>query len=249
MLAWCRLVGIKTVLFAESWYPSGGKAEKLKSTLLDRLCTGYLVSGSRAANHFKVRLSLKKPLQIGYSVVDNGHFAQAKTIRVGLPKVILCVARFAPEKDLHTLIRAFRQSQLPAQAWQLKLVGGGPDKAKLVELAGNDTSIHFQDWVSYAELPALYASASVFVLPSAFEPWGLVINEALAAGLACIASDAVGALPDLLPLQPPHCFKAGNVVSLAACLTMVCAEPAHYQRAFPEGFTCEDWAKRFLELS
>jgi glycosyltransferase involved in cell wall biosynthesis len=76
-------------------------------------------------------------------------------------------------------------------------VGGGPDKKKLEQIA-ESTSIEFNDWLSYDKLPELYSAADCFILPSNFEPWGLVVNEAMSAGLPIILSDKVGALPDLL---------------------------------------------------
>lgn len=87
-----------------------------------------------------------------------------------------------------------------------------PDKAKLI-LAGRkdslDTQIQALDettrrridnrgFVAPRDLPELYAQADVFVLPSRHDGWGVVINQALAAGLPIIATDAVGAATDLI---------------------------------------------------
>jgi glycosyltransferase involved in cell wall biosynthesis len=199
MLIWCRLVGIKTLLFAESWYPGNSLFDWLKGLLIRNTVSICFVSGKRAAYHFSKRLRYPAHKIVeGYSVVDNNHFmgVDKPTIPKPTPPQLLCVARHAPEKNLALLIQAFQKSEL-CNTWQLRIIGGGPLKEELKSLitTGN---VQLDDWLSYNKLPEMYASATCFILPSRFEPWGLVVNEAMAAGLPIILSDAVGALPDLL---------------------------------------------------
>jgi 1,2-diacylglycerol 3-alpha-glucosyltransferase len=196
MLVYCRAKGIKTLMFAESWYPGNYIFDKLKGLFIRLTANRCLVSGKRAAEHFRQRLGIKKHKIVeGYSVVDNVHFASSPIAKTH-PRQLLCVARFAPEKNLHTLIEAFKKSEL-SNSWTLRIVGGGPLADGLKALVGN-APILLDHWLHYDELPDMYAAASAFVLPSAFEPWGLVVNEAMAAGLPIVVSDQVGALPDLL---------------------------------------------------
>jgi glycosyltransferase involved in cell wall biosynthesis len=66
------------------------------------------------------------------------------------------------------------------------------------------------------ELPQLFAQADVFVLPSVYDGWGVVVNQALGAGLPILVSDHVGAGHDLvLPGVNGFTFAAGNVTDLA----------------------------------
>ena len=58
--------------------------------------------------------------------------------------------------------------------------------------------VHFLGFRNQTQLPACYALADVFVLPSRYEAWGLVVNEAMCSGLPIIASDKVGAARDLV---------------------------------------------------
>lgn len=197
MLLWCRFNGIRVLMFAESWYPGNGLIDRLKGMLVRFTTDICLVSGKRAAEHFIGRLKYPSSRIVeGYSVVDNQHFASAMTTSKVAPPQLLCVARFAPEKNLQILIEAFQASRL-TNTWQLRLVGGGPLKQEL-EKSIHTPNIKLDNWLSYDQLPTMYAEASFFILPSRFEPWGLVVNEAMAAGLPVILSDAVGALPDLL---------------------------------------------------
>ena len=247
MALWARLHGCRVTLFAESWYPASSRLKDvLKGRLVSALAPTFLVSGVRAHRHFTQRLGIgANRLAIGYSVVDNTHFAAgANAVK---SKTVLCVARFAPEKNLERLVEAFALSALPALGYRLQLVGGGPLRPALEALARRYPWLLLQNWVSYAELPALYGAAEAFVLPSLFEPWGLVVNEALAAGLPVAASTAVGALPDLLGEETTFQFDPEDISAMARTLErLVTAPPAADGRI--HRFTPDTWAAALLAL-
>ena len=196
-LLYAKLRGIKTIVFCESWYTRGIMKDFLKSCLLKAIGTNYFVSGERAYNHFVHRYHMN-PAKVcmGYSVVDNEHFKAKKE----LPKTyLLCVARYSEEKNLEFLIRCFTQSKL-SEKYQLLIIGDGPLKESLQHTI---TSLHtdriiLSGWRTYAELPEIYAGAIACILPSTFEPWGLVINEAMAAKLPILVSNDCGCKSDLL---------------------------------------------------
>jgi glycosyltransferase involved in cell wall biosynthesis len=197
-LIYGRLTNRKVLLFAESWYPSSAFFDKIKSWFLRWCCDGFLVSGERAKEHFINRLHIPaSKVKTGYSVVDNDHFSVANR---PFQQTVLAIGRFAPEKDLETLIKGFSSSNLPSNGWKLVVVGGGPLHETLSALSA-DRPITLLGWQSYNDLPDIYRQASLFVLPSTFEPWGLVVNEAMAAGLPVVLSNDVGCLPDLLDVQ------------------------------------------------
>jgi len=196
MLAWAKLSGRNVLMFAESWYPGGKIKDRFKSWLIRNFTSRLLVSGERAKHFYSDRMGYpQERILTGYSVVDNEHFADWEGEKASPPQ-LLCVARFSGEKRPLMLIRAFKKSKL-AGKWRLLMVGGGPLKTKM-EASSKDANVALVNWLSYGELPGLYGRASCLVLPSSFEPWGLVVNEAMAAGLPLILSDQVGALPDLL---------------------------------------------------
>mgnify|MGYP001819580564 CR=1 FL=1 len=200
---WLKQKGIDTYMFAESWYAGKDFIDSLKGRFLKSFVKGVFVSGTNAERHFLTRLKFSgKRLRVGYSVVDNSHFhyvrslASVKKATSNKP-VLLCVARYAEEKNLTLLIAAFEASKL-ASNWQLQLVGGGPLKDKLQDNILRPDTVKLMSWQGYDDLPLLYQNASCFILPSQFEPWGLVVNEAMAASLPIIISDACGCFPDLL---------------------------------------------------
>ncbi len=201
-LLYARLNGIKTIVFCESWYTRGKVKDFFKSLLLKSIGNRFFVSGQRAYEHLihSYHIQAGKIMQ-GYSVVDNNHFERIqKTEHNHTKKQLLCVARYSKEKNIEFLIRCFAKSTIH-KTHTLLLVGDGPCKAELQALIHSlsmQDSIELKGWVTYAELPAIYESATGFVLPSTFEPWGLVVNEAMAAGLPILLSDACGCVPDLV---------------------------------------------------
>lgn len=258
-LAWAWLKNKKVVLFAESWYGGKSVLNTLKGQMLKRCCKGFLVSGALARDHFINNLGIDaSKIRIGYSVVDNAHFASAKnTTKTGKP-ILLCVARFSPEKNLENLIKAFLASELKDR-FVLKLVGGGPLKTELEKLANANPNIIISPWLGYPELPALYASATWFILPSVFEPWGLVVNEAMAAGLPIILSNQCGCHPDLLGPDNGFLFetqRGEGPESLIKVLNLVAGTPEGATEIMGQSsafkirqFSPETWANSFIELS
>lgn len=251
LAAWAR--GCRVVLFAESWYPGRVWLDRIKGLFLRACCDGLFVSGVRARDHFQQHLGLGKlPIETGYSVVDNDHFQPAAGR--SRQRLLLCVARFSPEKDLATLIRAFRESRL-AGKWRLRLIGGGPQEAELRTLASGCPGVEFAGWVGYADLPEEYGQAAWFVLPSRFEPWGLVVNEAMAAGLPVVVSDACGCQPDLVDRCNGHSFSPGNVDGLRSVLDGLepPGSPEWEARSAASQdrvntFSCAAWAEHLLQL-
>jgi len=106
------------------------------------------------------------------------------------PKNFLFIGRFIPVKGLEFLRNAWEQ--IPdKQGWTLTLVGIGP----LKELFLNTEGVIIKDFMAQKELINEMETAGCFVLPSFFEPWAVVIHEAVAAGLPVIATNVCGATP------------------------------------------------------
>jgi glycosyltransferase involved in cell wall biosynthesis len=82
--------------------------------------------------------------------------------------------------------------------------------------------VRFLGFVNQSQLPSVYRAADLFVLPSLFEPFGLVVNEAMLCGLPVAVSDRVGAKYDLVrPDENGYVFPAGDVEALAAILRQI----------------------------
>lgn len=143
--------------------------------------------------------------------------------------VALFVGRLIGAKDPLTLVRAQAAAERRGSSGWLVVVGDGPEakSARDEAAALNLAHIVFTGSRRPEELPALFAAADLFVLPSLHEPWGVVVNEAMASGLALITSDRVGAAEDLLaPGRNGATFPAGDAAALAEALVRYYDDPA-----------------------
>lgn len=165
-----------------------------------------MVTGTRSAAYAqKLGIDAAMIWKAG-NVVDNQHFAQGKPQASLLDRgsneplpFFLTVSRLHLNKNVSTLLRAFSLYRANGGAWHLAIAGTGPEEAKLKSLVPtiDKDAVHWLGWKDYQDLPDVYASASCFVLPSIIEPWGLVVNEAMAAGLPVLVSRACGCVPEL----------------------------------------------------
>jgi 1,2-diacylglycerol 3-alpha-glucosyltransferase len=133
---------------------------------------------------------------------------------------VLCVARFARNKDLETLIRAFSQVR---DDIGLIMAGYSSDVSYLNELVkdNSDSRVHFLANVSDEELRWLYHQALLTVLPSRVETSPLAVLEAMAAGKPVIASE-VGAVKEIIhDGENGFKFKPGNVQELSRLISQL----------------------------
>ncbi len=122
------------------------------------------------------------------------------TLGLGEKKIILFAGKLLPAKQPGALLTAFQQLA-PADA-ALVIVGDGPEREVLHQQAAArpDCAVHFLPFANQSEMPAHYALADLFVLPSRglYETWGLAVNEAMHLGVPCLVSDRVGCQRDLV---------------------------------------------------
>lgn len=210
-LRWCLQNRIPAAVMSEStpWdAPRSGFSEWIKGRVLS-LFSSALVGGS-AHIRYLVQLGYSPDrIFTGYDAVDNDFFVkEVDRIRgtEGMRRSFLASARFVPKKNLPLLLSAYaeyrtKSSQDGLEPWDLVLLGDGPGRRQLESLAcdlGLGGSLRMPGFVQYPELPRHYASASCFVHASRIEPWGLVVNEAMSAGLPVIVSRACGCAHDLV---------------------------------------------------
>jgi 1,2-diacylglycerol 3-alpha-glucosyltransferase len=213
-LAWAKIKGKIVILMSDSKAddcPRQGWKEGLKRFLVRRF-DAALVAG-RPQKDYAISLGIPADrVFVGYDVVDNEHFARGaaaarareaqlrQELRLPLP-YFLTVCRFIDKKNLVRLLSGYRlyRHLHPQNPWDLVLCGSGPLEARLREIAVDLPGVHFPGFKQADELPAYYGLAGAFILPSShFETWGLVVNEALAAGLPVLVSTACGCAPDLV---------------------------------------------------
>ena len=150
------------------------------------------------------------------------------------PLRYMYVGRLVDVKNVELLIDVFNRNGLP-----LTIVGDGDLREKLKKMA--KPNIRFLGFVNNEELGAVYQSHDIFILPSYYEPWGLVVEEALYWGLPVIVSDKVGSSIDMVKdLGTGLIFKSCDADSLQECIDRM---EQKYDR-FREAVMKIDWERR-----
>ena len=135
---------------------------------------------------FRSMLEESLPLTVSYR----------KNYALGGKKVILYVGRLAEVKNLSLLLRIYQQVKKVEKDTVLLIVGNGPLWNKLHEESqqlGIEDSVFFAGKHEGLDLMAHYNLGDLFVLPSSYEPFGAVVNEALLAGCYVLCSNNAGA--------------------------------------------------------
>lgn len=159
-------------------------------------------------------------------------------------------------KGIDVLLHAFANLGAAGKGSVLVLVGNdrsGGAYARQAETLGIRERVLFRGPVPAETIPMVLAAASVFVLPSRFDGWGVVLNEAATMGLALIGSHRAGASHHLIrPTENGFHVQAGSVASLSAVMRLYAENPNLARRHGEESrrvfadYTPERNAERFL---
>ena len=169
----------------------------------------------------------------------------------------LYVGRLSPEKGLDTQLLAFNLILISIPKAKLVLVGSGPSRAELQDLTSRLGIMDSVEFTGPKDVDALrdeYLRATCFLLPSTSEPWGLVVNEALAYGCPVVVSHRCGCTPELvIDGVTGFLFTSGDVNDLADKMVRVInefADPfdaANKCLSVISNFTPEAAARQILE--
>ena len=214
-LLWARRHGVAFVLWSESNGQDARRGrpwvEFLKTYFL-RHCDRFVVPGRASFEYLRSLGSPEASILTAPDAVDNSLFAtQAENTRVhatefreklGLPsRFILFVGRLVPEKGIFDLLEAYAKLERGLRSEVgLVFAGDGISKEELVQQAKRISpgAICFPGFAQREDLAGLYALAETLVLPPHSDPWGLVVNEAMACGLPIVVSSVAGCSADLV---------------------------------------------------
>jgi glycosyltransferase involved in cell wall biosynthesis len=182
--------------------------------------------------------------------VDNAWFALSEPARslarsrvrraigVGDDTVVFASsAKLIARKRPTDLLEAIARLRVQGIAAHALFIGDGAERRTLERLAADlrvTDGCSIVGFVNQSELPAWYAASDALVLPSdARETWGLVVNEAMAAGLPVVVSDAAGCAPDLVEEgSNGFTYPCGDLNQLSARLTRIIALGVDGRRAY-----------------
>jgi glycosyltransferase involved in cell wall biosynthesis len=189
----------------------------------------------------------------GYYGFDYDRFSPVADRRVSdakpWPRQFLFVGRYVPQKDLPTLMAAYAEYRAGvSDPWGLTCCGSGQHEPLLKNQPGV-TDAGFTQPDQQAEI---FANHGAFVLPSNFEPWGVVLAEAAASGLPLLCTTACGAAADLVRSSVNGIvIEPGDVAGLARAMRWIhdheFALEAMGRRGQPlaKNFSAAVWAERW----
>lgn len=199
----------------------------LKGILHNRLCYGF--PGGTLQEENLVYYGIPKErcfvmpmcVDCGRLLAEGERLPDKETLKAQLgfagKDVFLFVGRLEEVKNVPVLLRAFAAYQKENPNGALLIVGDGTQTEALKEMTAQLglENVVFAGYVVFPGLVAYYKMADVFVLPSGYEPWGLVVNEAQAFDLPVVVSSKVGCREDLvLPGKNGYIFEDDNEMQL-----------------------------------
>lgn len=143
------------------------------------------------------------------------------------------IGSLAWRKAVGDILKAYeRLSQSSQDGVDVNLIGDGPERAGLeaYQRQHHLGNVHFLGTKKNSEIPQLLATQDVLILPSVYDGWGAVVNEALTAGLYVICSDRCGAKELLADARCGMVFRAGDVQGLSACMNYCTANFSEIRR-------------------
>ncbi|WP_440980288.1 glycosyltransferase family 4 protein (plasmid) [Sphingomonas pseudosanguinis] len=251
---WARTMGKPVVLLFDGFSPARFATDPRSALLLKRLTArlsdGFFANGTAAARYLHRRLGVDpgKPLRdqrlshvaapittarARWQGMLSGAVRQALGLPVGDRPVLMSCGYLIERKRIDLTIDA--AAALPVDRRpDLLIMGTGPLQDELAARArAQGVTAHFPGFRQADALADYYFAADALVLSSNDDPWGLVVNEAMDAGLPVILSDACGAAEDLVHGGVNgHVFPSGDVAALTACIaSLLDADPAVMGRA------------------
>jgi glycosyltransferase involved in cell wall biosynthesis len=233
-VAWAqRRSAVKVLMSETKWDDSPRPWWKI--ALLRRHVSKFdagLVSGS-AAGEFLIMLGMPRARVFRqYGAVDNRFFSCAARRareqdlwpRPGIPRKYFIVSSRLHEelKNIHHLLLSYERYRAQVNdPWALVICGEGKDRAAYERLVAERgiRDVHFEGFKQADELALYYARATCFIHPAKREAWGLVVNEAMAAGLPVIVARTCGAGYDLVRDGGNGlCFESHDPNSLTASM-------------------------------
>lgn len=177
---------------------------------------------------------------------------QALRAQLGITeeKMILTVGNFIPRKGFDILLRA---AAMLDSAYGIYLIGGEEtEEYRAIREKNQLKNIHYIPFMGKEELEKYYRSTDLFVLPTREDIWGLVVNEAMAAGLPVITTEACVAGVEML--EKSCIIPAENVEALAERIAGLMESETELQRIGADNLgksrqlTIENMARRHMEI-
>lgn len=207
-LLWCLWHCKSAILLSEtteydevrSWWK-----EKIKKLIISRYKAALV--GGQPQKRYLVKLGMpSSAIFLGYDVVGNEAFHpnHIRSLRHPVDKqFFLAINRFVTKKNLLFLLSSYADYRqiLGTDAWDLVLCGDGELRTQIeqkIQKLNLQDHVHLTGFLQQEQMLPYFANAGCFIHASIQEQWGLVVNEAMAAGLPVLVSDRCGCFEDLV---------------------------------------------------
>lgn len=197
-------------------------------------CDYFLAIGTANKNFYISMGVPEEKISLVPYAVDNARFMakarltdderRATRQRYGISPdrpVILYVSKFLRRKHPDHLVLAAQRLAAEGLSFDLVLTGGGEMQAELEALIarGGPPNVVMPGFINQQDMPGVLGACDIFVLPAEDEPWGLIVNEAMCAGLPVIVSSEIGCAVDLVrPGENGFTFEARDIEGLTRAL-------------------------------
>lgn len=209
VVVWKMFRSVKHIIWSGSLSAEsagGSLIRKVQRNVLVRMADAVIAYGSLAKKYLISLGAKEHSAFVALNTVDTSFFeqetakARTKVVSDGL-KHLTYVGYLSPRKNVSLVIEAVKKLAAKRSDFVLDIVGDGEEKTLLeskVRELNLQSFVIFHGFRQKDELPAFFARSSMFLFQTDFDIWGLVLNEAMAAGIPCLVSPNAGAAFDLV---------------------------------------------------
>lgn len=251
---WAKRNHVPLLLWSESNSADKRGNHRLVETMKRRfrgMCRAFVAAGESPRKYLLELGAEANSVFIAPDAVDVEMYARsaararerAEAVRAehALPqRFFLYVGRLVEEKGVFDLVAAYAKLDARTRTKMgLVFVGDGAARAELERRAAQiqPGTVRFCGWVHRERISELYALAEALIFPTHSDPWGLVVNEAMACSLAIVASEVAGCVADLVRVsENGFTFRPGNIDGMAEAMEKLAGEPALAKRMGARSF-------------
>jgi glycosyltransferase involved in cell wall biosynthesis len=245
-MAAARLIGAPILMRCDTHLglPVAPSKRALRRPMLSTLfsfCDAFLAIGSANREFYRAMGAPEEKISLVPFAIDNARFLRdarlspqeraAVRSRYGLSPhrpILLYVSKLQRRKRPDDLLRAAQKLVGQGLDFELAIAGAGEMRGELEAMAADLrlSNVVFPGFANQSEMPKLLGACDIFALPAEDEPWGLVVNEAMCAGLPIVVSRELGCAADLLRHgENGFAFPVGDVDALADALRPLILDP------------------------
>lgn len=181
------------------------------------LIDGILGIGQVAVKSYR-SYGYKGPIESVFYSINNYRFNDVEVLKRNRPLKVVMPGSLIPRKGMDIGLLAFQKARDRFnQECELRVIGDGPLMTSLKEQYKNYPDIHFLGFLQQEEVDQELMAADIFMFCTRYDGWGVVVNEAIAAGLPVIVSDACGS-SELIQEEGGYVCRSEDVPSFANAL-------------------------------